>query len=86
MKDVRAGRNGRAFRSRGVLVPAAGLALVAAMSAGCASSGGSVAVAPGRPAARVRRSMIAYLGDQSGSLATTFGSSVIGVTGVRFVL
>jgi len=76
MKDVRAGRNGRAFRLRGVLVPAAGIALVAAMSAGCASSGGSGG--SGTTASTSSTIKIAYLGDQSGSLATTFGGGVIG--------
>lgn len=79
MKDMRSGRNGRAFRTRGILAPVAGLALVAALSAGCASSGGGGG-GGGSTASKTSSVInVAYLGDQSGTLATTFGQQIIGV-------
>src|SRR5580658_8922598 len=70
MKDMRSGRNGRAFRTRGMLAP------VAAMSAGCASSGGGGGSTTSKTSSVIN---VAYLGDQSGTLATTFGQQIIGV-------
>jgi branched-chain amino acid transport system substrate-binding protein len=75
MKDVRAGRNGRTSRSLGVLASAAGLAVVVALAAGCASSGGSNGSGKSGSSSTIK---IAYLGDQSGTLATTFGGGVFG--------
>src|SRR5580700_3615934 len=69
MKDMRSGRNGRAFRTRGMVAPVAGLALVAAMSAGGGSTTSNTSSVIN----------VAYLGDQSGTLATTFGQQIIGV-------
>jgi branched-chain amino acid transport system substrate-binding protein len=73
-------KRSRSWR-RGLLATPATLALAGALAAGCASSGGSSGSgssggSSGSASAPIK---IAYLGPQSGSLATTFGGGVIGV-------
>jgi branched-chain amino acid transport system substrate-binding protein len=62
---------------RGLLAPAT-LAVAGALVAGCASSGGGSSASGGSSGSASAPIKIAYLGPQSGSLASTFGGGVIG--------
>jgi branched-chain amino acid transport system substrate-binding protein len=73
---VRDGLTGPRSWRRGMLAPSVGLALAVTLAAGCASS--SSPGSGGSSGSKDAAIKIAYLGDQSGALAATFGGGVIG--------
>jgi branched-chain amino acid transport system substrate-binding protein len=74
-QGMRDSRTGSRSWWRGMFAPCATVALAAMLAAGCASSGSPGSGSGGSSSKPIK---VAYLGDQSGVLASTFGGGVIG--------